>query len=144
MKTNIYFDLPSERAIAMAVEPSQALIFGLEEQLAADLARVLSPNHEGDDLPGDSEPSDISDALRNNQVDIIFCSSEARYCRPVLDAVKKLRPHVPVVVVSAEPEFAEWHEAMEAGAADFCAAPFEASQIHLILSSHLSSGSAVS
>lgn len=139
MKTNIYLDQHAERLIALTLSLSQVMLYGLEPKLATDLVRVLAPNSEV--LPSAGVSGDLAEALRNERLDIIFSSSKPEYCQPLLEAVKTLDRHIPVVVVSAEPEFAQWDEAMEAGASDYCAAPFNPSQIHLILTSHLPAGS---
>ena len=43
----------------------------------------------------------------------------------------------PVVVVSRLPEVDAWLNALEEGAADYCAAPFEAIQLSWLLQTHL-------
>lgn len=136
MKTNAYLDEHAERLIAHSISLSQVLLFGLEEKLAADLVRVLAPNSQVLSAGG-AVPSGCAPLLENDRLDIIFCSSKPEYCKPLLAAVRQSARHIPVVVVSAEPEFAQWLDAMEAGASDYCAAPFEQSQIHFILSAHL-------
>jgi len=139
MKTNIYLDVQAERLLAYNISLSQVLLYGLEPGLAADLIRVLAPNQ--GIAPTTGPGSDLAEALRNERIDIIFCSSKPEFCQPLLEAVKSLDRHIPVVVVSAEPEFAQWNDAMEAGASDFCNAPFRRSEIHKILSSHLPANS---
>lgn len=42
-----------------------------------------------------------------------------------------------MVVVSRVPEVNDWLDAMDAGAADYCAAPFEKEQLDWILESNL-------
>ena len=57
--------------------------------------------------------------------DVVFCGSEPTEYRALLDAVKRRGLHLPVVVVSRLPEVSEWLDALDAGAVDYCAAPFE-------------------
>jgi FixJ family two-component response regulator len=45
--------------------------------------------------------------------------------------------HMPVVVVSRIPEVSEWVGAIEAGATDYCAAPFEQRDISWLVQSVL-------
>jgi DNA-binding NtrC family response regulator len=56
---------------------------------------------------------------------------------PLLEAIAHRWPELPVIVVSRMPEVSEWLDAIEAGAADYCAAPFESAHIQWILSSTL-------
>lgn len=135
MKTNAYLDPQAERLLAINFSLSHVLLYGLEQSLAADLLRALAPQHKV--VAGGSASFDLSEALRNERLDIIFCSSKPEFCRPLLSAVKQLDRHIPVVVVSAEPEFGQWLDAMEAGASDYCSAPFQREQLHFLLASHL-------
>jgi DNA-binding response OmpR family regulator len=45
-------------------------------------------------------------------------------------------PHLPVIVVSRLPETDEWLDALEAGAADYCAAPFEIIHLRWLFETH--------
>jgi DNA-binding NtrC family response regulator len=78
-----------------------------------------------------------SNHLRREPADMIFCASKPECFLPLQQFVRRHRPGVPIVVVSRCPEVSEWLDAIENGAADYCAAPFEASQIRWILESNL-------
>ena len=67
------------------------------------------------------------DTLRASAPDMVFSGFTSDLTN-LLNAVT-----VPVVVVSRHPETAEYLDAMDAGAADYCSAPFEPSHIHWIL-----------
>jgi DNA-binding NtrC family response regulator len=67
----------------------------------------------------------------------VFCPPQERNLKPVLAATGQRSPNVPVVVVTRHPEVSEWLDAMDAGAADYCAAPFEPKQVRWILESNL-------
>ncbi|MGC4048184.1 MAG: hypothetical protein QM757_00500 [Paludibaculum sp.] len=64
--------------------------------------------------------------------DIVFCSPAPEVLQPVLQRFK----HTPVVVVSRLPEVDGRPDALEAGAADYCAAPFEPTQLRWLLDTH--------
>jgi hypothetical protein len=51
--------------------------------------------------------------------------------------VRDKRPELPVVVVSRIPEVRGWLDALEAGASDYCGAPFETIQVQWVLESSL-------
>lgn len=94
----------------------KAILFHLEETLAAELAASLKA--------ACCEVHHISTASPAVSGDLVFCTTG-----PQFHAAKTMFPHLPVIVVSRLPETDEWLDALEAGAADYCAAPFEI--IHL-------------
>lgn len=69
--------------------------------------------------------------------DVVFVSGdEERY----LDTLRSIRSHLaapPVVVVTRTADSCRWLNALEAGAADYCSAPFEPKPIQWILASAL-------
>lgn len=91
--------------------PVTAALFGLEEDLARDLTSTLTgcrqvrlADSSGRKLP---------------QADVIFCPADVSRVRQLRDQF----PKSSVIVASRLPEVAEWLDALEAGAADYCAAP---------------------
>ena len=68
----------------------------------------------------------------SKQFDLVFCETHHPGLLKLLHAVSS-----PVVVVSRVPEVNDWLDAMDAGAADYCAAPFEREQLDWILESNL-------
>ena len=119
----------------MQAERLSVLLYGLEPALADELTTVLA-NH------SISVISESDDTLRlgdftSRGVDVIFCASD-RDCRErTLAAVSQTRSRTPVVVASSQPEVNDWLDALEAGASDYCAAPFDSRQIGWILDSHV-------
>ena len=113
------------------------LIHGLPEQLRGQLAEALCGQGGNGALMRQQGPVTARD-LSRNQVDIIFCSSDQESCLPVLQQVRQAKRQIPVVVVSEEPEFDQWLDAMEAGASDYCAAPFNREHLGWMLASYVS------
>jgi len=113
--------------------PVTAVLFGLEEDLARQLTTTLAGccrQVESVQRPG------IDRKLP--QADVIFCPAD-------VSRVRQLRTEFPkssVVVASRLPEVADWLDALEAGASDYCAAPFEPSQIRWVLESHVRASAA--
>jgi DNA-binding NtrC family response regulator len=64
---------------------------------------------------------------------------ESRAFAPSMDlrAILGTRTDLPVVVASRLPEVNAWLDALQDGAADYCGAPFEATQLGWILNSTL-------
>jgi DNA-binding NtrC family response regulator len=67
-----------------------------------------------------------------NHAGVVFCPF-SRDLTALLDATRDSR--IPVIVVTRNPETREWLDAMEAGAFDYCSAPFEPRQLQWILDS---------
>ncbi len=112
------------------------LLYAIEEPLAKELSSALA----GLRLPAPPESfKDLDGCLRrldNSGAGLVF-SSFSRDFLALLAATSSGPRKVPVVVVSRCPEVKEWLDAMEAGAADYCAAPFEHRQLEWILSASL-------
>ena len=98
-----------------------AVLFHLEDQLASLLAAGLC--QAGCNVAPEAMPG----------ARIVFCAAESG----VLQQAMMQFPHVPVVVVSRLPETDDWLDALEAGAADYCAAPFEPAQLRWLLDAHM-------
>ena len=101
-----------------------ALIFGLTDDLARELLKPLAPF--------------CSNVGSASAFDPCLQKADVIFCRPDENTVRELRtahPDASIVVVSRHPEVSQWLDAMEAGATDYCAAPFESAQVEWILTS---------
>ena len=106
---------------------AKILLVGLEHRLADELSNVLQQL-------GQSVQTAVlgSGALETSDVNLVFAESDD------LGAIRRIRPDLPVVVVSRLPEVSAWLDALEQGAADYCGAPFERKQVGWVLKSSLS------
>ena len=68
---------------------------------------------------------------------VVFLCGDAADYRQSLRELRSQAPLTPVVVATRLPDSRRWLEALEAGAADFCGAPFEPTQVAWILDSVL-------
>jgi len=111
----------------MTVSGKTVLLAGIEPILAQELNAYLSSRglhvHETPCLEAKTEEPNF---------DLVFCETHHPGLHQLLQAVAS-----PVVVVSRVPEVNDWLDAMDAGAADYCAAPFEKEQLDWILESNL-------
>lgn len=98
-----------------------AVLFHLDAPLASQLAAGLC--QAGCNVAPDAMPG----------ARIVFCAAESG----VLQLAMSQFPQIPVVVVSRLPDTEDWLDALEAGAADYCAAPFEPVQLRWLLDAHL-------
>lgn len=111
---------------------AKVALIGLEQAAAAQIGRALSnENHEITQKQENSAAYDLLDA------DIVFAGGERKRYMPLLRSVRKARPELPFVVVTRVPETSEWLDALEAGATDYCAAPFELRQLRWLMESAL-------
>jgi len=108
------------------------LLAGIEAKLAHELQDYLRSRgievHESTCLDPECN------TLNSQNFDLVFCETHHPDLHALLRAV-----HSPVIVVSRVPEVNDWLDAMDAGAADYCAAPFEKEQLDWILESNLKS-----
>jgi hypothetical protein len=103
--------------------PRRAVLYHLDSRLASELGLELSRCGCVTELASGGVPE---------KADIVFCPS----ARPILREALALFPRTPVVVVSRLPEVEGWLDALEEGAADYCAPPFETIQIRWLLETH--------
>ena len=105
---------------------AKILLVGLDHPLAEDLINVLQQ------LGQNVQTAAMgSGALEMGDLNLIFAASGD------LGAIQRLRPDLPVVVVSRLPEVSAWLDALEQGAVDYCGAPFERKQVGWVLNSSL-------
>lgn len=114
--------------------PVTAVLCGLEDDLARELTSTLASCscqvEPANRLPHNSHSY--------SKADVIFCPAN-------VDRVRQLRndyPNSSVIVASRLPEVSDWLDALEAGAADYCAAPFEPTQLRWVLDSHVRAAAA--
>ena len=106
-----------------------ALLFGLNEELAGELSGSLRPFcSELNSVCGRADNLTI-ERLADSSVQVIFCNAETG----TVSRIHRVRPDVPIIVVSREQETGKWLDSMEAGASDYCAAPFESFQLNWML-----------
>jgi DNA-binding NtrC family response regulator len=116
---------------------ANVLMVGLDDGLASELRSALPgvqhmvKQHTGADTPS------CLDLLRDSAADVVFCCPRSASLTNLLNAVSSYRPGLPVIVVTRHPEVNEWLNAIEAGATDYCAAPFEMRHLEWILKSSL-------
>jgi DNA-binding response OmpR family regulator len=111
---------------------ARVIFVGVEPTEAAQIARALAvERHQLEQKPKTSGADDLRDA------DIVFAGGEPVHYLSLLREVRESRPGLPFVVVTRVPETKEWLDALEAGATDYCSAPFEHRQINWLMESAL-------
>jgi len=98
---------------------AKIILAGLELRTEQDLSRVLTG--QGHQVIIGWEGTPAADAL--------FCGADSA----LVSKVRALRPQLPVIAVTGLPEQTKWLDALEAGAAEYCCAPFETAQLSRLL-----------
>ncbi|OYW10299.1 MAG: hypothetical protein B7X34_04910 [Acidobacteriia bacterium 12-62-4] len=112
------------------------LLYGLPAELSRELRDVLITTHHVPDIEDEEEIR--TGSVSWPEIDLVFCPAERDSLASLLQATAQQRPRLRIIATSRLPETAEWLDSVEAGAADYCAAPFEATQIRWLLDTHLS------
>jgi DNA-binding NtrC family response regulator len=108
-----------------------ALLFGLSDDLAGELFQPLAKL--GANIHSHPSALEKVKAKDASGTEIIFCGPDVE----VVTKLRAARPDAPIVVVSRHPEVNDWLDSIEAGATDYCAAPFETAQVRWILETSL-------
>lgn len=114
-------------------KPLRVAFVGLDADLACELKPILA-QYDIVECPRAGAGACASE-IADLSPDVVFCGSARVSRETALRAVAISRPWTPVIVASRQPETSEWLDALEAGASDYCSAPFESHQIEWILDS---------
>lgn len=111
---------------------AKILLVGLESGSAQQLCDTLiQSRHVVETRPAPVPAAEILGA------DLIFAGDATDQYLPLLRRARELAPGLPVVVVTRMPDTNRWIDALEAGAADYCAAPLSRNQLDWLLESLL-------
>jgi DNA-binding response OmpR family regulator len=106
------------------------LLIGLDDQLGQELRRAIGGDrrtvHAYPSLPADGGRT----LIEHLHPSLIFLGGDWHAVRELLRKIP-----APVVVVSRNPEVSDWLDAIEAGATDYCAPPFETAHLAWIVES---------
>ena len=112
------------------------LLIELHEDLLCDLRDALISAR----LVPAIEQGVALEAVDWSQYDVVFCPATYNVLQQVLAAAAKGMQQRRVIAVSRLPEVSEWLDALELGAIDYFAPPFEQSQVRWLLQTHFPSG----
>lgn len=111
---------------------ANVLMMGLEESIGQQIEKIATQaNHSVRCSPM------LRHLEKRPDADLVFVSGDQKDYISTINSIRSYHNAPPVVVVTRLPETDDWLDALEAGAADYCSAPFEAVQIRWILDSAL-------
>jgi DNA-binding NtrC family response regulator len=121
--------------LRQSVPRANFILQEIEKSLADQLCQAaFEPGHTFHSARSTAECLRLAERFH---ADVVFCNSEPREYQALLNEMKRRGLRLPVVVVSRLPEVSEWLDALDAGAADYCAAPFEHQHISWLIASAL-------
>jgi DNA-binding response OmpR family regulator len=106
---------------------ARIILLGLPDDLAGSLGWVLRDQAHQVRLA-----SSLQD-VRCGDPEVAFVSGDNPEFSHHLASLRASDPHLPVVVVTRLPDNSRWLDALEAGARDYCGAPFEHAQMRWIM-----------
>src|SRR5258708_844792 len=112
---------------------ANVVLYGLDQKLSYELAHALSNVCDGLHTEALANSGHCLATLATERVDLLFCGPDTELVR----TLRASNPKASIVVVSRLPEVMDWLDAIEAGADDYCAPPFEPMQIRWILDANL-------
>jgi len=107
------------------------LFHGLDSDLAVDLRYALAGFCDGVQAEVLTGQAQARAALTNDRNTIVFCGTKTETVKDL----RRMNPNASIIAVSRLPETTDWLNVIEAGADDYCAAPFESHQLRWILDS---------
>jgi DNA-binding response OmpR family regulator len=106
---------------------SRIVLLGLPDDLAVTLTGVLQ--EESHQVANAHNLEDV----RRDEPHVAFVSGDGPEFPHNVSWLLDSMPRLPVVVVTRLPDTQRWLDALEAGARDYCGAPFERTQLRWIL-----------
>lgn len=126
------------------LSPTSVLLVGMDFELAATLQKILAGGGHQVSYEGRGSAATLRNFKAPGTPDIICCGSRRQAYQRVIEQVRLSGKSVPVVVVSGKQETAEWLDALDAGACDYFAEPFDSGHIGWVIESALKTAGAPS
>jgi DNA-binding response OmpR family regulator len=77
----------------------------------------------------------VQDLAKRPKPSAVFLCGDSPDFQETVTALKESEPGLPFVVTTRLPDPGQWLNALEAGAADYCGAPFDTVQVRWVMSS---------
>jgi DNA-binding NtrC family response regulator len=113
---------------------AKVLVVGIDQGTAVQILRAFPVGAHS------VEYKDTVTSLHELQsADLVFAVGERNQSISLLRRIKDAFPRLPCIVAARVPDTTEWLDALEAGATDYCGAPFESGQMESLIRSALPS-----
>lgn len=109
---------------------ARVALLGFPQDLASQLSRVLLAEAHTVD-----HKHYIQDLAKRSRPSVVFVCADTPGFEDTIAALKDAEPGLPFVVTTRMPDPSQWLNALDAGAADYCGAPFETVQVRWIMAS---------
>src|SRR5581483_841215 len=110
------------------------LLHGLEQEVSSALSATLESLGYSVHIDDSHSSAHCITLARHLRACALFCCSlPERYLELLREPERD--SGLPVIVVSRVPEVVQWLDALEAGASDYCAAPFERRHVEWLMES---------
>jgi DNA-binding response OmpR family regulator len=109
---------------------ARVALLGFPQDLASQLSRVLVAEGHAVD-----QKHYIQDLSKRYRPSVVFVSADTPGFEDTVAALKDAEPGLPFVVTTRLPNPTQWLNALDAGAADYCGAPFEPVQVRWVMAS---------
>ena len=112
---------------------AKIILSGLDLRTAAQLESLLL--FDGHDVDNDRRHAARPAAAIQDLIDadIVFVGGRREQFLPLVRRMRAIDPSLPLVVALPLQELGTWLEALDAGATDFCCAPFDPAQIRALI-----------
>lgn len=121
--------------LAKDMQVNTIVLFGLGDDWADNSRKVLTEQgHIVYSYPFLPLPDALA-LIEQINADFVFCAAEPQNYKLLLDAIKQNIAGLPFIVVSRQPDTSGWLDALQSGASDYWAPPFEAISFQWILES---------
>jgi DNA-binding response OmpR family regulator len=111
---------------------ARVALLGFPRDLASQLSRILLA-----EAHTVERKHYIQDLAKRGRPSVVFVCADSPGFLDTVCSLKDAEPGLPFVVTTRMPDPAQWLDALEAGAADYCGAPFETIQVRWIMGSIL-------
>jgi DNA-binding response OmpR family regulator len=107
---------------------ARVVLSGLDNKVGSVLAGLLAID--GHRIRREYYRISVDDYL---SADVVFVGGLPRHYLPLLRRLRSVDQFLPVVVVASVPETSEWLDALDAGATDYCAPPFDMKHVRSLV-----------
>jgi DNA-binding response OmpR family regulator len=122
------FPIHPEQGIFEGIPMARVVLSGLDIRSASQLAGLLE--FDGHRVRRQHYLVPVDEFLH---ADVVFVGGAPGQYLPLLRQLRGLNRSLPIIVVTPVPETTEWLNALEAGATDYCAPPFDMRQVRWLL-----------